>query len=171
MIDLDAIKARCEAATPGPWEVPAANVFRVLAPGAPHHNPPQGLCPPYPWRVVVEASQNDPSAEDVAFIAHARTDVPALVAEVERLKAYIGAILDHGMTTWSDTSCGRGGAGGQAMTTTAHPDVLQHLVLSALHGWTLTEAADQYAAMLPSTTRLDEKPRPARRAGADGRPV
>ena len=43
-LDLDAIRARVEAATQGPWE----------------HEP---------W----------------AFIAHARTDIPALLAEVDRL--------------------------------------------------------------------------------------
>lgn len=91
-LDLAAIKARAEAATPGPWKVPIANVFVVVAPNAPHHNPPEGLCPPYPWRVVVEPSLNDPSAEDAEFIAHAREDVPALVAEVERLREEVAEL-------------------------------------------------------------------------------
>ena len=84
--DLEAIKARAEAATPGPWAVPGANVFRVIAPEAEHHNPRMGACPPYPWRVIAEPSSYDPSAADAEFIAHARTDVPDLVAEVERLR-------------------------------------------------------------------------------------
>ena len=202
MIDLDAIKGRDAAATPGPWywggnlsaksfdlrarvsNTPIVMAFRRWGNG----------CEPCFWKRTPEkdpafhgeyqrardiAVREKPYRDDVAaldnadaaFIAAARTDVPALVAEVERLRAYIVALLDHGTTTWSDTSCGRGGVGGRAMTTTAHPDVIQHLALSALHGATLTEAADQYAEMLPNTARLDEKPRRARRAGADGRPV
>lgn len=98
-------------------------------------------------------------------------EVTALRAENERLKAHVMAIFDHGLTTWGDTSCGSGRAGGQAMTTTAHPEVIQHLASSALYGCTLKDAADQYAAMLPNTVRLDERPRRARRAGPDGRPV
>jgi hypothetical protein len=49
-LDLEAIKGREAAATPGPWAVPGANVFRVIAPEAEHHNPRMGECPPYPWR-------------------------------------------------------------------------------------------------------------------------
>ena len=79
-LDLEAIKARCEAATPGPWAV--ANI----APGwAEDEND---------WCVVpgvVESCGSDMCgpvvrSADAAFIASARTDVPALVAEVERLR-------------------------------------------------------------------------------------
>ncbi len=94
-LNLEAIKARAEAATPGPWAVPVANVFRVVCPGAEHHNPPMGLCPPYPWRVIAEPSVYDPSAADAEFIAHARTDVPALVAEVERLRGAANWLLEQ----------------------------------------------------------------------------
>ncbi len=72
-LDLDAIKTRCEAATPGPWTTPA----------------------PGPYIFEVEAEDDDGpfnvakwcSPTDARFIAHARTDVPALVAEVEMWRA------------------------------------------------------------------------------------
>ncbi len=77
-MDLDAIKARAAAATPGPWYVER---------GGEHGDPF--------WAIA--AILRDPygdnslscgSDREVAeFIAHARTDVPALVAEVERLEA------------------------------------------------------------------------------------
>jgi len=102
--ELAVIKARTEAATPGPWAVPVANVFRVIAPEEEHHNPPHGLTPPYPWHIVCKMSDFDGEATDAEFIAHARTDVPALVAEVERLwealnqSAHVIAFDDDG---WS----------------------------------------------------------------------
>lgn len=64
---LAEIKARERAATPGPWECET------------HHTR---------WGDVHEVLVNkcNPSTvSDCYFIAHARTDIPALVAEVERL--------------------------------------------------------------------------------------
>lgn len=65
MIDREAIKARCEAADDGPW---TAHPFHEV------------------WsasnRLLVEDCYTDDNA---SFIAHARTDIPELVAEVERL--------------------------------------------------------------------------------------
>lgn len=73
--ELSEIKARADAATPGPWRVDAvdnesgqtlycAEVF--IEPGV-----------SAVWRMNPNAS----------FIAHARTDVPELVAEVKRLRS------------------------------------------------------------------------------------
>lgn len=70
-LDLDAIKARYEAATEGPWD--RCNTS-VDASG--------------PGRIAAHVDQ--PDAE---FIAYARTDVPALVAEVERLRSRINGLL------------------------------------------------------------------------------
>lgn len=64
-IDIDAIRARAEAATPGPW--------------ADHDGP-----------LLEDVVAYIYSDADEAFIAHAREDVPALLAEVERLG--IGAL-------------------------------------------------------------------------------
>lgn len=74
-LDLEAVRARCDAATEGPWDST------------------DGTC------VTAEAFYEDGGEtidlflakhalpEDVAFVACARMDVPALVAEVERLRA------------------------------------------------------------------------------------
>ena len=77
MIDLDAIKARCEAATPGPWEVNGSPHDRHIATVGRHH-----ITKPD------RAGRSAHNDEIAKFIAHARTDVPALVAEVERLRKY-----------------------------------------------------------------------------------
>ena len=71
--DLDAITARAEAAPPGPWdtEEPGPYVQGVWA------LDPEG-------RRFDVARWMEPAV--ARFIAHARTDVPALVAEVERLR-------------------------------------------------------------------------------------
>jgi len=78
-LDLDAIRARCAAATPGPWTAPSQ----------------------YPWLVFQDADEYNVVSTnlagkadlDAAFIAAAREDVPALLAalassraEVERLR-------------------------------------------------------------------------------------
>jgi hypothetical protein len=83
-LDLDAIRARCEVATDGPWTT-EGEVARIESgePGA--------------WGdPVVDvvylghgASELHLSEEDAEFIAAARTDVPALIAEVERLRALL----------------------------------------------------------------------------------
>lgn len=91
-LDLVAIRARAEAATPGPWAIPNANVFRVIAPDAQHTNPKQGMGPPYPWRIVADMGDQDGNAADALFIAYARTDVPALLAEVVRLRAALAQV-------------------------------------------------------------------------------
>lgn len=70
-LDLDAIRARCEATTPGPWnndELPMIVVDE-------RHNPAT---------VAITTC-----GADAAFIAHARADIPALLAEVERLRAVV----------------------------------------------------------------------------------
>ena len=52
--------------TPGPWRVPGANVFRVVAPEAPHENQPSGMCPPYPWAIVAECDPGSVGGEQAA---------------------------------------------------------------------------------------------------------
>ena len=84
--ELAAIKARAEAATPGPWTTGAGKVEGgqvrelVIAPND---------------DVIVAIAYGgfgnpvDRTTEDRTFIAHARTDVSELIAEVERLRALI----------------------------------------------------------------------------------
>ena len=89
-LDLDAIRARADAATPGPWAhgdfddfMGCGQVFTVhpdLMGGS--IAAPSGDC--YP------RSGYDPQA-DMAFIANARHDIPALLAEVTALRAELDA--------------------------------------------------------------------------------
>lgn len=70
LLDLDAIERRTGAATPGPWTAEHRG-FDVYETQTDHGD------------VVAEAGL---STNDAAFIAAARSDVPALVAEVRRLR-------------------------------------------------------------------------------------
>lgn len=84
--ELQAIKARAEVATPGPWTTGAGKIRDgetrelVIAPND---------------DVIVAIAYGgfgnpvDRTSQDRKFIAHARTDVPALVAEVERLRGLL----------------------------------------------------------------------------------
>ena len=92
-LDLDAIRARADAATPGPW-VAEAYVYG---------DPEDGYGPPQDWQIktagwtkhagsVIVSHQpyegggvNEEA--DAEFIAHARQDVPDLLAELARLRA------------------------------------------------------------------------------------
>lgn len=75
-LDLDAIKARMEAASPGPWHHGERCVWEV-------------------YDVVVSDGDDGTGGAihpgDAEFIAHAREDIPALIAEVERLRGNIVA--------------------------------------------------------------------------------
>jgi hypothetical protein len=76
--DLKAIEARANAATPGPWEIDQKDCTVLRAPnGPPADQSLMGDEQYYPW--------TPDRIEDWQFIASARTDVPALIAEVRRL--------------------------------------------------------------------------------------
>ena len=77
---LNAIRARVEAATPGPWE--AGTAFCCPDMGW-IDGPKRMVCP------VHESAKRTHTldANDAEFVASAREDVPALLAEVERLTA------------------------------------------------------------------------------------
>lgn len=77
MIDLDAIEARANAATGGKWE---AMPWQGDA----------GVCQLVNGRYIVDVvTRGYTRVADAEFIAHARTDVPDLIAEVRRLKAEV----------------------------------------------------------------------------------
>ncbi|WP_239934219.1 hypothetical protein [Streptomyces sp. CBG31] len=81
---LAEIAARAEAATAGPWCTDGAEIY-------------QG--DEYAWDAfwvgeTCRADEADGGTVDAAFIAHARTDVPALLAEVERLRAALSSAAD-----------------------------------------------------------------------------
>jgi hypothetical protein len=74
--DLNAIEARANAATPGPWEAyPDAKIA-----GLAHIRINPGTMHPTAWPA------------DAAFIARARTDVPALVAALRAAETKLAAI-------------------------------------------------------------------------------
>jgi len=88
---LRELRRIAEAATPGPWEIPVANVFRVVAPKARHHNPPSGKAPPYPWAIIADADTEGTSGEQAASnMQYISTFDPptvlALLDEIERLR-------------------------------------------------------------------------------------
>jgi hypothetical protein len=78
--ELEAIKARCDAATDGPWKIRRRFDWVVLD----------------PYGDSVISGDDGPSEAfhldlaDAEFIAHAREDVPRLVGEVERLRECLG---------------------------------------------------------------------------------
>lgn len=70
---LQKILERAEAATPGPWDAGNVTVGGPAFSGG-----------------IWEWTGPGRNVADALFIASARTDVPALVAEVRRLKAALG---------------------------------------------------------------------------------
>lgn len=85
-VDLDAIRERANAATPGPWEATAdGGTIRT------DHPYPPGTLPPASDVIVEDARDFDdpdgPRTDDMEFIANAPTDIAALLAMVDHLKA------------------------------------------------------------------------------------
>lgn len=82
VLDLDAIEARANAATPGPWKrLPSLSIDYAV-----ESEVSKGCGVP---DLMIDLS-GDSARADADFIAAARTDVPALVAEVRRLRVAIG---------------------------------------------------------------------------------
>lgn len=83
---LAEIEARAAAATPGPWEVAGAGGLR----GTDEYFVRMGEDDAYNDVAIAsdifDPIYNEISKANAAFIAHARADVPALVAEVRRLR-------------------------------------------------------------------------------------
>lgn len=72
-LDIEQIKARVQMARPGPW------VFR-------EGTSVKGSIVGNGWHVDLISDDYEAWAS-VDFIAHSRTDIPALIEEIERLKA------------------------------------------------------------------------------------
>ena len=84
--ELNEIKARAEAATPGPWDIG-------------HEAPPlyasnQDIVASRFCKIIFLGNKNFDLYRDARFIARARQDIPALVAEVERLQNALYNIRD-----------------------------------------------------------------------------
>ena len=107
---LAEIKGRCEAATPGPWvtrdssrnrgdfAVPGGRFLADRPDDTIFSWSIQGGCPDDPgegWSVLhadVAEGTIVPELADLDFVAHARRDLPELVAEVERLTAELNEL-------------------------------------------------------------------------------
>ena len=92
MLDLRPIKARLEAATPGPWKA------------IPWYGFPQEVSPVAEVSMIGVFSDCPVSgspAKDADLIANAPADLTALVAEVERLR---GLLDEHRMADRLNTS-------------------------------------------------------------------
>ncbi len=78
-LDLEAIEARANAATPGPWI--SKYGLNVVSPDK------RGICcNSHSSNIDGETHQLENHA-NIEFIAHARADIPALLAEIRRLRA------------------------------------------------------------------------------------
>lgn len=80
---LQAIKARAEAATPAPWtggRNTSDEGLYIIS----HDGQDDEI-------IVIYSDGGVAYRDDATFIAYAREDVPALVAEVERLQAQLAA--------------------------------------------------------------------------------
>lgn len=85
-LDLEAIEARCAAATPGPWAWHRED-------DEPHDLNAGDESVLYPYvGPGLDHAELDILPEDAAFIEHARDDVPALVARVRALEAALAEI-------------------------------------------------------------------------------
>ncbi len=113
---LEEMKARCEAATPGPWTTTYGGVgYGVVAPEDPRSVPQEETT----WRpdgLIVVAKldgsigEHGEESDNGDFIAHARTDIPWLREQVERLQATVDALkLELSMTPEEIKSTLRGG--------------------------------------------------------------
>ncbi len=76
---LAEIKARCEAATYGPWTENWSRVFASVLNG----------------RMLFSAETSPNAKQDALFTAHARKDVPDLIAEVKRLREDLKLYGEH----------------------------------------------------------------------------
>jgi len=82
---LKEIEGRARAATAGPWGVEQDDLMWQLFGGDGMMALQLAKCP----KSGTPYAEYWPNEADSSFIAHARTDVPALVAEVERLRAIL----------------------------------------------------------------------------------
>lgn len=82
-LDIEAIDARANAATPGPWKPLRSHISGAMTVIG---NDDRGC-------VAIGLNHGvEHHIADGIFIAHARADVPALVAEVRRLKAALSDV-------------------------------------------------------------------------------
>jgi hypothetical protein len=131
--DLDAIRARAEAATPGPWERSGSLVQAGRRARRARVGQTWGLA----WK------------QDAEFIAHAREDVPALLDEVERLRGEA--------ENWKRHAWAQGEEAAEHLDARVKAEA-QVQAVRALHvddgnGW--CEGCDRYSRNCPTRDALD----------------
>lgn len=88
--ELAAIEARAKRATEGPWTI--KSVWTDKHSGADEVSGANGqsvcLCDEH------DGGYNPNTQRNVDFIAHARTDIPALIAEIRRLRADMQDVIN-----------------------------------------------------------------------------
>lgn len=87
--ELQAIAARCSGATPGPWTVEEDSRPSIMAPVGTGGYMDGGHLATFMAMAKYDAAWGDKSSNsaDANFIAHARTDVPKLLAFIQSLQA------------------------------------------------------------------------------------
>ena len=88
--DLEAIRARLKAATPGPWEwTDESGTGRRETLSTLGESPIAVLMPEYD----VDGAYIEATPDDATFITHAPQDIADLLAEVERLNRHIDDLV------------------------------------------------------------------------------
>jgi hypothetical protein len=86
--EIEAIKRRCEAATRGPWKLTPLMSRNMRNPSAYLVTMPDGI------------NSSDLLKNDAEFIAASREDVPALLAEVEKLRGLLSDVESNLIAGW-----------------------------------------------------------------------
>ena len=107
-LDLDAIEARANAATLGPWRIIVQN---STAAAIGYHPQDPLLRVVDPDEITVGTILRGEGRDNVDFILSAREDVPALVAEVRRLREQLAAA--NSTSSWDEHEYGVRAAGGR----------------------------------------------------------
>lgn len=87
-LDLDRLEALCRAATPGPWE--AGKNGRIAMVVSRDFGPER-----LPRQFRADCGHFDQDYADAALIAEARTALPALIAEVRRLRSELDDVSER----------------------------------------------------------------------------
>jgi len=88
-IDLEAIEARANAATPGPWIYASDNGVGVVG------TTDEQTIWFYSLPTLLRNCAAGVTEADASFIAHAREDIPALIARIRQLEAALEVAQGH----------------------------------------------------------------------------
>lgn len=91
-IDLAAMRAREQSATPKPWHIVERSDHLVHMVRGPEETNARVVCEVNSGVVGYLATDTRPRYKDSAFIAAARADMPALLDEVDRLRARVARL-------------------------------------------------------------------------------